>query len=123
MHTRPAVAADIQAILSIQTANLHANLTEAERRDGFLSAAFTAEHFAQMMREVAVMVADDAGEVCGYLCAGSPAFHRQFPLLAAMIDRFQRVDFLGRPLAAQRAFIYGPVCVAPRNAPLRGAHK
>jgi Acetyltransferase (GNAT) family len=112
MRIRPALAADIQPILSIQTANLHANLTEEERRDGFLSAAFTVEHFAQMMREVAVMAAEDGGEVCAYLCAGTLAFHRQFPLLAAMLDRFPRVHFLGRPLAAQRTFIYGPVCVA-----------
>ncbi len=112
MRTRPAVAADIRSILSIQTANVLANLTDEERRGGFLSAAFTAEHLAQMMREVAVMVAEDTGEVRAYLCAGSLAFHRQFPLLAAMIDRFQRVEFLGRPLAAQRTFIYGPVCVA-----------
>jgi L-amino acid N-acyltransferase YncA len=112
MQIRPAFAADIQPILSIQTANLYANLTEAQRRDGFLSAAFTSEHFAQMMREVAVMVADDAGEVCAYLCAGSLAFHRQFPLLAAMLDRFPRASFLGRPLTAHHTFVYGPVCVA-----------
>ena len=112
MRIRPAVAADTYPILSIQTANLYANLTEEERRGGFLSAAFTAEHFVQMTREVVVMVADDEGEVCGYLCAGSLEFHRQFPLLAAMLDRFERVSFLGRPLTAQRTFIYGPVCVA-----------
>ena len=69
--------------LAIQNGNLHANLTEEQRRDGFLSAAFTAEQFAQMAREVAVMVADDSGQVCGYLCAGSLEFHRQFPLLPA----------------------------------------
>jgi len=112
MRIRLAIVADILPMLSIQTANLYPNLTEEERRGGFLSAAFTAEHFAQMVREVAVIVADDTGEVCAYLCAGSLAFHRQFPLLATMIDRFRRVGFLGRPLAAQRTFIYGPVCVA-----------
>ena len=57
-----------------------------------------------MTREVVVMVADDEGEVCGYLCAGSLEFHRQFPLLAAMLDRFERVSFLGaRSLRSARS--------------------
>lgn len=112
MRYRSASYADFPAILVIQNGNLHANLTEEQRRGGFLSAAFTAEHFAQMAREVAVMVADDAGEICGYLCAGTLVFHRQFPLLAALIEQFPRASFLGRPLASQNTFIYGPVCVA-----------
>jgi L-amino acid N-acyltransferase YncA len=112
MRYRIASPADLPAVMAIQNGNLHANLTEEERRDGFLSAAFTTEHFAQMAREVAVMVADDAGQICGYLCAGSREFHRQFPLLAAMIEQFPRVSFLGRPLASQNTFIYGPACVA-----------
>ena len=104
--------ADLPAVLAIQNGNLHANLTEEQRRDGFLSAAFTAEHFAQMAREAAVMVADDSGQICGYLCTGSARVPRQFPLLAGMIDALPRVSFLGRPLASQRSLIYGPVCVA-----------
>ena len=114
MHYRPASPNDFDAILAIQDANLHANLTEAQRREGFLSAAFTREHLAQMAREVAVMVAEDAGEICGYLCASSVGFNRQFPLLASMISQFARAHFLGHPLSAQRTFIYGPVCVARR---------
>jgi len=112
MHYRPASPGDFDAILTIQEGNLYANLTEEQRRDGFLSAAFSREHLAQMAREVAVIVAEDAHEICGYLCAGSLEFHRQFPLLAAMIDQFPRARFLGQPLAVQRTFIYGPVCVA-----------
>jgi L-amino acid N-acyltransferase YncA len=112
MHYRAASPADFPAILAIQNGNLHASLTEDERRDGFLSAAFTPEHFAQMAREVAVMVAADAGQICGYLSAGSLEFHRQFPLLATMIEQFPRVNLLGRPLASRKTFIYGPVCVA-----------
>jgi L-amino acid N-acyltransferase YncA len=112
MRYRTAAATDWPAVISIQNGNLHANLTEEQRRDGFLSAAFTTDQFEQMGRDVAVMVADDSGQVCGYLCAASVQFHRQFPLLAAMIDAFPQVSFLGRPLASRRTFIYGPVCVA-----------
>lgn len=112
MHYRPAVPGDLPALLALQEANLTSNLSEEARKDGFLSAAFTAAHFETMATEVAVMVADAAGEIRGYVCAGSLTFHGQFPLLAAMIACFERVSFLGRPLAAQRAFVYGPACVA-----------
>lgn len=112
MRYRPAVPGHLPALLALQKANLFSELSEEARKDGFLSAAFTAGHFETMAREVAVMVADDAGEVRGYVCAGSLAFHRQFPLLAAMIECFDHTSFLGRPLTAQRTFIYGPACVA-----------
>ena len=103
---------DLPAVLALQEANLFANLAEQQRQDGFLSAAFTEHHFRQMAREVAVLVADDGGEICAYLCASGVGFNRQFPLLAAMIATFDGVRFLGRTLASQRTFIYGPVCVA-----------
>ncbi len=112
MRYRPISPADLPSVLALQEANLFANLTEEQRQDGFLSAAFTEHQFQQMAREVAVFVADDGDEICAYLCASSVAFNRQFPLLAAMIATFDRIDFLGRTLTSQRTFICGPVCVA-----------
>ena len=125
MRYRPISSADLPAVLALQEANLFANLTQAQRQEGFLSAAFTEHHFRQMAREVAVLIADDGGDICAYLCASSVAFNRQFPLLAAMIATFDGVRFLGRTLASQRTFIYGPVCVARshrRRGLLRGLY-
>ena len=85
MHYRRITSADLPAVLALQEASLFSNLTEQQREEGFLSAAFTQDHFRQMADELAVLVADDAGKVCGYLCAGSVSFHTQFPLLAAMV--------------------------------------
>ena len=111
MDIRRACPADIPAILQLQEANLFANLTPEQRVDGFLSARFSGEQFARMAQEVAVLVAVDRGHVAGYLCASGLEFNRQFPLLAAMLGEFGRIDFLGRSLSAQRCFIYGPVCI------------
>jgi hypothetical protein len=125
MHNRRITSADFPAVLALQEASLFTNLTEQQREEGFLSAAFTRDHFRQMADEVAVLVADDAGKVCAYLCAGSVSFHSQFPLLAAMITALDGVHFLGRPLASQRMFIYGPACVARshrRRGVLRGLY-
>jgi hypothetical protein len=103
---------DLPAVLALQDANLFGNLTPQQRAQGFLSARFSAAQFAEMAADLAVMVAADANEIGGYLCASGLALNRRVPLLAAMIERFPGIQFLGRPLGAQRCFIYGPVCVA-----------
>lgn len=104
---------DLPVVLALQEANLFGNLTPEQRGgQGFLSARFSAAQFAEMADDVAVMVAANADEIAGYLCASGLAFNRRVPLLAAMIERFPATRFLGRPLGAQRCLIYGPVCVA-----------
>jgi len=125
MHYRRITSADLPAVLALQEASLFSNLTEQQREDGYLSAAFTQDHFRQMADELAVLVADDARKVCGYLCAGSVSFYRQFPLLAAMITALDGVQFQGGPLVSRRMFIYGPACVAQshrRRGVLRGLY-
>jgi hypothetical protein len=103
---------DLAAVLALQEANLFERLAPQHRRQGFLSARFSAEQFTEMAADVAVMVGAEGEEVAGYLCASGLPFNRRVPLLAAMIERFPDARFLGRPLSAQRCLIYGPVCVA-----------
>jgi hypothetical protein len=103
---------DLPAVLALQDANLFDRLTPEQRAQGFLSARFSAAQFTEMDAGVAVVVAAEAEEICGYLCASGLAFNRRLPLLAAMIERFPDTRFLRYPLSAQRCLIYGPVCVA-----------
>src|SRR5882672_4846423 len=111
MLFRRLTEADYPGILALQEANLFDNLPVEARSDGFLSARFSREQFACMHADVAVMVADDAAHVAGYLCASGIEFNRQFPLLAEMIGCYGEMSFQGRPLADQETFVYGPVCV------------
>jgi hypothetical protein len=111
MLFRRAVDADLPRILALQEANLLANLDAEQRSRGFLSARFSAQQFAHLARDVALIVAAEDAHLAGYMCAPSIAFNREVALLAAMIDTFPHTPFLGRPLAAQRCVIYGPVCV------------
>ncbi len=104
-------ADDIPGLLALQAANLFENLSDKQRKDGFLSARFSAEQFAQMDRDAAVAVAQNDGRVIGYACCAGVEYSRQFPLLAAMIGTFKRVNYLGMPLADSRTTIYGPVCI------------
>lgn len=117
MEFRRATREDIPAILDVQDANFIGNLEDAERREGFLSVKFTREQFEEMAGQVGIIVAVVGGRLAGYLCASSCEFNRPFPLLAAMMQQFDVIDYRGRSLAASRVFIYGPVCI---DRPYRG---
>ena len=112
MLYRRVTEADYPGILSLQEANLFDNLPPADRDSGFLSARFSREQFARMDADVGVLVAADAAHIAGYLCASGIEFNRQFPILAAMIERFGETKFQERLLTERRILIYGPVCVA-----------
>jgi hypothetical protein len=104
-------------MLALQEANLLDNLSKEARASGFLSARFSAEQFAQMNDQCAVMVAAQDRAIVGYACCSEVEYSRQFPILAAMIATFDRHTFLGNALVDTRTAIYGPVCV---DGALRG---
>lgn len=114
MNYRRASDADWGAILELQEANLFHNLTEEERAQGFLSVRFPRDRFIEMDGGGAVVVAEDAGRIAGYACASTQAFNARVPIIAAMMEVFPGLSFLGRPLQSPATVIYGPVCVDSR---------
>ncbi len=105
---------DYAQLLALQEANLRDNLPEQDRPQGFLSARFSREQFAEMNASLAVVVAEMDAGVCGYLCGSTVDFNRRFPLLAAMIQHYPVVEFRGRPLDRHASFVCGPVCIDRR---------
>ncbi len=111
MEFRRARPEDFSAILRLQAANLIGNLKPEYRLDGFLSAEFSRQQIAEMASEIALLVASDQAQVFGYLCTYSCNYGKQFPILAAMVQSFDRVLYQGMPLSSYHSFIYGPVCI------------
>ena len=108
---RGAQPSDYPAILDLQSANFIANLSEEDRREGFLSAQFTPQHTAQIAEDLGIMVAVVDDRVAGFLCAFRNEFETGSPVIAAMIAAYDRLSFEGRPLSSFRSYIYGPVCI------------
>ena len=66
---RRAVPDDYQEILRLQSANFIANLSNEERKKGFLSAQFTLEQTAQIAADLGTTLAVVEGRVAGFVCA------------------------------------------------------
>jgi predicted GNAT superfamily acetyltransferase len=123
---RRAAAEDCPAILQLQSANFIANLSESERQEGFLSAQFTLEQTAQIAEDLGTMVAVVDDKLAGFLCAFRREFDTGSPVIAKMLESYDRVTFEGKPLSFFNSYMYGPVCIARehrRRGLLRGLYE
>jgi predicted GNAT superfamily acetyltransferase len=117
---------DYSAIVQLNASNFIANLTEDERKDGFLSAVFTLEQTATMAEDLGTMVAIVDGVLGGFLCAFRNEFDHGSPVVAKMIESYSRMLFEGKPLTSFGSYVYGPVCIARdyrRTGMLRGLYE
>jgi len=123
---RQAQPDDYAAIVRLNAANFIANLSEEERRDGFLSAVFTLEQTAAMAEDLGTTVAIVDGRVAGFLCAFRNEFDHGSPVVAKMIESYRRLHFDGKLLDAYKSYAYGPVCIDRayrRKGLLRGLYQ
>lgn len=109
---RRANAGDYPAILTLQAANYIAHLSEDERKEGFLSAQFTPEQTAQIAEDLGTMVAVVDDRLAGFLCAFRKEFDTGSPVIAKMLESYDRFVLEDRPLNYFNSYIYGPVCIA-----------
>lgn len=100
--------------MRLNAENFIANLSVEERRDGFLSAVFTIEQVAAMAGDLGVTIALDQGEVVGFVCAFRNDFDHGSPVVAKMIESYDRAMFEGKLLAQYETYAYGPVCIDRR---------
>ncbi len=112
IEIRPANASDFDAILTLQSVNQFARLSDFERAHGFLSAEFSREQLRQMSEDLGIDAAFDEGALAGYLCAFPCAGQLRPPVIQCMIAAFSECRFAGRALDQHTCYIYGPVCIA-----------
>lgn len=86
-------------------------LSAEQRKEGFISAAFTPKQLRQMAEHAGVFVAVSQGRILGCLCcddSASPALPAPY---LSMRGHFDAWRFRARPLSAWRCFAYGPICI------------
>ena len=123
---RRALPQDYPAIVQLNSANFIANLSEDERTDGFLSAVFTLDQTAAMADDLGTTVAIVDGVLAGFLCAFRNDFDHGSPVVAKMIESYDRMRFEGKLLSQFNTYAYGPVCIDRayrRKGLLRGLYE
>lgn len=111
---RRAKSDDISRILSLQKRHHVSNLSEEERRDGFLTTALSSAQLEQFIGWGGVFVASSAqfADLAGYVVAGPWNLFVQWPIFQVMVNRFP-LRWHYEILTPDNSFQYGPVCVAP----------
>src|SRR5262245_56342006 len=123
---RRAQRQDYPAIVQLNFDNFIANLTEHERDDGFLSAVFTLEQTAAMAEDLGTTVAIVDDELAGFLCAFRNEFDHGSPVVAKMLESYERMYFEGKLLSEYNTYAYGPACIDRahrRKGLLRGLYE
>jgi len=108
---RRAGPVDYPVLVRLNEENFIANLSAMERKQGFLSALFSLEQTARIAEDLGTRVAVVDGQVVGFLCAFRKEFDTGSPVIAKMLESYDRLGFEGRPLSAFKSYIYGPVCI------------
>lgn len=111
MHFQKASNADFQGILDLQQKNLAHNLTDLEKKDGFLSVEFTKEQFGVMNTQTGIVICKDKEDILGYLCTSSLEFNKSFELPAAMMELYEQLPYKGKLLEHYHSIVVGPWCI------------
>jgi hypothetical protein len=117
---------DYPSIIRLQAADYIDNLSEEQRKEGFLSDKFTLEQIAAIGADLGIAIVADGDEVAGSLCAFRREFDHDSPVVAKMLESYDRACFEDKPLSAFNSYIYGPVCIAReyrRRGLLRGLYE
>ena len=103
---------DLAGVLQLQSKNLAANLTEEEKKQGFVTTPFTEAQILQIIREEGgLFVAAKKDVVIGYIFAGSWQYFSQWEIFNYMVTRFPQLRFNNQTFDAASTFQYGPVCL------------
>lgn|SRR5690625_3973822 len=112
MQTTLATAADISGVLALQEKYLYKNMTEEERKYGFVTTPFTTKQIQDILKENGLFVAKNKEhKVVAYIFAASWKYFEQWEIFNYMVSRFPKLSFQKQKITTKNTFQYGPVCI------------
>ena len=102
---------DIEGVLDLQKLYLVSNLTEEEKKSGFVTTPFTADLLTYVINNEGLFIAKDNGIIIAYVFAESWNFFSQYPIFEYMISLFPSLKFLNVEINTINSFQYGPICI------------
>ena len=111
MIIRQARPEDYPAILQLQTQNTPANLSDSQKRQGFIVSSMNEAQLAHINQGIGILVAVEDQALAGFVCLMTTDAQPRPPVVDAMLEKLAGESFNGKPLSEQRVFMYGPVCL------------
>ena len=103
---------DIDGILKLHYKYQIDSINEEDKKDGFVTTAFTKEQLADIInqeKEIFIALQDD--EVVGYVMSASWQYWSKWAMFAFMIKDLPNLTYLGEALTIDNSYQYGPVCI------------
>ena len=112
------VETDIEGVLSLQEKYLFRNMTEVERKRGFVTTPFSVKQIEEILKQNGLFVAvNDKDEIIAYTFAADWMYFEQWAIFNHMVSRFPHISFHGNEVSTKNTFQYGPICI---DIPFRG---
>lgn len=115
METSLAKAVDIPGILALQEQNIVTNLSEEQKKNGFVTTPFTYVQLQDLILIDGLFISKEAEEVLGYTMAAGWDYFKGRPMFDLMIERFQTMEYNGMSITRANSFQYGPICIDQRH--------
>lgn len=111
MNYRESIKNDISGILSLQEKNLVTNLSDGQKKNGFVTTPFTNEQLEKLIAINGLFVIENENRILGYVIAAGWDYFRGRPMFDFMIDRFSKMAFCDIQIGCENSFQYGPICI------------
>ncbi len=112
MRLKIAELCDIDAVLKLHNQYQVDNISEEDKKDGFVTTAFSHEQLKDIItHENGVFIAIEEGNVLGYVMSASWQYWSAWPIFAVMIKDLPKLRYLNQSITLENSYQYGPVCI------------
>ncbi len=114
--TRLGNKTDIEGVLALQSRYLYRNLSDEERKKGFVTTPFTVSQLEEILLQNGLFIAEtEDGTIVSYVFAGSWKYFEQWEIFNFMVSRFPKLSFQGKEITTLNSFQYGPICIDEKH--------
>ena len=115
MEYKVATLADIDATLKLHAKYQVDSIKEEDKKDGFVTTAFTKEELTQLIeQEQGLFIAKEGEEVLAYVMSASWAFWSKWAMFQHMVAELPNLKYKDMQLTVQNSYQYGPICIDKR---------
>lgn len=115
MEYKVATFDDIESTLKLHAKYQIDSIAEEDKKDGFVTTAFTKEELRQLIeQERGLFIAKKGDKVLAYVMSASWEFWSKWEMFRQMIVDLPNLEYKGVQLTVQNSYQYGPICIDKR---------